>query len=1266
MNHLLKRGLALLCMLALLLCMIPAAASAADLGEFTILSTTDMHGRCWDVNLLTGGSVSNSMLNVSSAVASVRNSKSNVILIDNGDLYQGTPISGYHLTQLKAGETTDPNPMALCLAEIKYDISVIGNHEFNYSWDVMEQTRSYLTSKGVSTLCANLYYDGTDGVHAAGTNVFTPYLIKEITAGGKTVKVAIIGFENTDCPRWDVSDNYPGIVFSHPDNAHGSIAWEADKYIKEVKAKGADAIIISYHSGLGAAVAPDDIVFGSNSENQVLSMIANNTDIDLVIAGHDHSSSYSGNTYKDKAGKDVLVVNGGGGNLTCTTFGITDSGVYVKEHKDIALSSASADAALKEKIRPYAEAAEVYVNRSVGKLVGTWNTVSNYYLAQSDAMDLINRAQIDRGTYYLAQKYRTADEIAALKAKTGLDHITVDFSATSMVISGNYKVAAGEMSMKDIYKLYKYDNTLYLVPLTGQQIKDIMEFVASERLSVNTMSGTPTYGTKGDDFTNPIFYGLDFVYDMSKEVGSRVVISKFADGRAFDLNKTYIMAINNYHLGNGPFAAYSTEDAIWSQVDDSVGSVPDLIAEFITAETASKGGVSPAPSSWSLIYTGEIGGGGTATGAYIGTLVDDPSTLSDGDQILIFHIAGSQLVTANIEGTKLAPSADVNSGGKQIGTNDATAIFRVKKGSDGKFRFLDADGKFMTYGQTGNSLTMSGTETDYAQWEFEAVNTPSNGVVHVHCVNAAYNGNYNQYLEFYGGNFTTYGIGNGGGAYEYMIFRLGGGSVTPTEPTTAPTEPTTAPTEPTEAPDGSFVLSSSIKGGDEVVIYSPGHGMAIKDENDNNWYLVPEAVQPTGNKIYEPSSALVWTVVDNGDGTFSFTNGADKIVCWVSGNYFELTNDANYEGADGKWKVTWTDGLAYIQHATFSNSYGPAYIECYYNSSKDKTNVSGYSSSDPTAKAKDFGWQFFVKNGGGSVTPTTPTNPTDPTAPTEPTEPFTPTGGCQHTYVETKVAATCTEPGYILHKCSKCGDSYRTDFTELASHNYVNGVCSNCGAADPNYNQGGDEPVNPDAPLYASFVDLDKEGWYRFGIDYCLQHGLMNGVGRPGQTVADHFEPNGKVTRAMLVTIVYRAAGEPNAKGLKIPFEDVESGVWYTSAVAWAADQEIVKGVSEEEFAPYRYITREQLAAILYRYAGEPEAKGNLAGYVDARRVSEYALDAMKWAIGEGIITGIDGRLAPQEYATRAQIATMMFRFLDPEGAKAAQEILDKDPNPFD
>ena len=231
MKHILKRSLAFVCMLALLVGIAPLAitASAAEVGEFTVLSTTDMHGRCWDINVLNDTKTTNSMLNVATAVKGVRAGKENVILIDNGDTYQGTPVSSYQLSLQKQGKTDLPNPMALSLKEIGYDAATVGNHEFNYAWDLMNDVRAYLAdgTKGnaVTSLCANLYYDGSDGVHAKGENVFTPYMFKTFTVGGKDYKIAIIGFENTDCPRWDVPDNYPGIVFTHPDNTTGSMAW---------------------------------------------------------------------------------------------------------------------------------------------------------------------------------------------------------------------------------------------------------------------------------------------------------------------------------------------------------------------------------------------------------------------------------------------------------------------------------------------------------------------------------------------------------------------------------------------------------------------------------------------------------------------------------------------------------------------------------------------------------------------------------------------------------------------------------------------------------------------------------------------------------------------------------------------------------------------------------------------------------------------------------------------------------------------------------
>ena len=293
----------------------------------------------------------------------------------------------------------------------------------------------------------------------------------------------------------------------------------------------------------------------------------------------------------------------------------------------------------------------------------------------------------------------------------------------------------------------------------------------------------------------------------------------------------------------------------------------------------------------------------------------------------------------------------------------------------------------------------------------------------------------------------------------------------------------------------------------------------------------------------------------------------------------------------------------------------------------------------------------------------TPSNPNGATQPTTPIEPTEPTTSCSHTYVDTKVGATCAQPGYTLHTCSKCGYSYRSDFTDTLSHSFSGGICVNCGVEDPNYVAPSPDIPYGDSPLYASYTDLEKEAWYRAGIVYALHQGLMNGVGKENEYI---FDPDGNVTRAMVVTILYRAAGSPSAKGLALPFEDVETGSWYTSAVAWAADQGIVLGVSDTEFDPHSPITREQLAAVLYRYAGEPAALGNLTAYIDAKDVSQYALSALKWAIGEKIVTGIDNRLAPQETATRAQIATVFFRYLDPVAAKEAQELLENNPNPYD
>ena len=177
------------------------------------------------------------------------------------------------------------------------------------------------------------------------------------------------------------------------------------------------------------------------------------------------------------------------------------------------------------------------------------------------------------------------------------------------------------------------------------------------------------------------------------------------------------------------------------------------------------------------------------------------------------------------------------------------------------------------------------------------------------------------------------------------------------------------------------------------------------------------------------------------------------------------------------------------------------------------------------------------------------------------------------------------------------------------------------------------------------FSDVPAAGhWAHAGIDYCVANDLMNGIEE------GVFAPDNYTTRAQFATILYRAAGAPAAE-YKGTFSDVADGVWYTKAIEWAAANGIVNGVGEGRFNPDGKITREQIAAILYRYSKSPKAEGNLKAFRDAGDVSDYAVDALIWAVKEGIINGVAEAdavaLRPKDTATRAMIATIFARFLN-------------------
>lgn len=180
----------------------------------------------------------------------------------------------------------------------------------------------------------------------------------------------------------------------------------------------------------------------------------------------------------------------------------------------------------------------------------------------------------------------------------------------------------------------------------------------------------------------------------------------------------------------------------------------------------------------------------------------------------------------------------------------------------------------------------------------------------------------------------------------------------------------------------------------------------------------------------------------------------------------------------------------------------------------------------------------------------------------------------------------------------------------------------------------------------APFTDVDTAKWYHLSVDYVLTHKMMNGVSSRA------FAPNANLTRGMLVQILYNLEGKP--KGTAANFSDVQADAWYAEAVGWAAANKVVTGYADGTFRPNAAVTREQAAAILYRYA---QSKGidvsvgentNILSYVDVQQASEYAIPALQWAVGAGVLNGKNGgRLAPTGTATRAEIAAIMQRWCE-------------------
>ena len=251
------------------------------------------------------------------------------------------------------------------------------------------------------------------------------------------------------------------------------------------------------------------------------------------------------------------------------------------------------------------------------------------------------------------------------------------------------------------------------------------------------------------------------------------------------------------------------------------------------------------------------------------------------------------------------------------------------------------------------------------------------------------------------------------------------------------------------------------------------------------------------------------------------------------------------------------------------------------------------------------------------------------------------TGEAHKLTVLEDIKTTCSEQGHKTVKC-ECGETYRMDYAKPAGHSnkpYTTEdgetyyVCSVCGRI---------------SEYDLTFVDVSDTDWFAPYVDYVVKAGLFSGRS------AVIFDPNTAMTRAELVSVLWRNAGSPGYDDVgHSSFVDCKTGAWYTAAVNWAAKEGIVNGVGENRFDPDGKVTREQIVTIFFRYAAyvgmDVTARADITkGFKDAAKVSDYAKDAMSWAVAVKLIQGDENsNIRPLGNATRAEVATMVMRFTE-------------------
>ncbi|RTE48993.1 5'-nucleotidase C-terminal domain-containing protein [Actinobaculum sp. 352] len=574
----------------------PQPIAAADEGDsnLTILATTDIHGHVFnwdyfrDAPYPQGSTPELGMARVDTIVDNVRNEKGaqSVLVVDNGDAVQGTPLT--YLAAMQPDKLPySTNPMAEAFNTIGYDVQVVGNHEFNYGMDYLY---NYERQLNFPLLGAN--------VVKAGTNdpVFKPYVMVDKEVNGKTVKVGVLGVVTPGVRVWD-KHHVQGVL------EFRDCVLTAQQYVPQIKAEGADVVVVLIHSGLDAPGVPWDASLLQENVAESLSTKVN--DVDVVVGGHSHVVNKASVVYHAPDGDPVLFTqpyvwarsvsevtvpleaDGDGFRVAWPETDAEIGALAVPlETKDVADSpDITGNAVL---TADHAATIE-YVNTTVSTSTEELSAATSYY-EDTPILDYIGMVQTE--TVANALKGTEHEGIPVLSQVS-------PFSRTAVFPQGN-------VTIKDIAGLYIYENTLLGVKLTGAQIKEYLEYSAryfvqveegatfDPETGVNALYPGATRGIM--DYNYDALTGVDYLIDVSKPVGERIVgLSR--NGVPVVDDDVFILAINNYRQGGGGNYPHVVNAPI---VYDETQEIRQLIIDRASAD----GVIDPANffvDNWALV-----------------------------------------------------------------------------------------------------------------------------------------------------------------------------------------------------------------------------------------------------------------------------------------------------------------------------------------------------------------------------------------------------------------------------------------------------------------------------------------------------------------------------------------------------------------------------------------------------------------------------------------------------------------------------------------